>query len=160
MEEVTSSPRSTPRWWSLVRLMITPSDVLKGSALPVAACPFRVGRRHNRITLDVREGSLANTKFADGDVRFTPKSGGVQRPHGCLLSAICGHGERACGEDRTYLKTHISSFANLNSFCARDASAEVNYRRGVMVRVSDHKDLKCRRCYQEETRAPAGHRSP
>jgi hypothetical protein len=55
--------------------------------------------------------------------------------------------------------THFN-FANRNSFCASGASAEVNYRRGVMVRVSDHKDLKCRRCYQEETRAPAGHRSP
>ena len=64
---------------------------------------------------------------------------------------------RACGKDRTYLKTHISTFANRNSFCASGASAEVNYRRGVMVRVSD---LKCRRCYQEETSPPAGHRSP
>jgi hypothetical protein len=40
--------------------MITPSDVLKVSALPVAACPFRVGRRHNRTTLDVRKGSIAD----------------------------------------------------------------------------------------------------
>src|SRR5262245_22855020 len=29
-----------------------------------------------------------------------------------------------------------------DSFCASGASAEVNHRRGVMVRVSDHKDLK------------------
>ena len=58
LEEVTSSPGSTPRWWSLVRLMITPNAVLKGSALPVA-----------RMSV---QGSVADVPGARRDVGLVP----------------------------------------------------------------------------------------